>query len=149
MVDPRLKIIADELRGYTGDCICDEAYTSRRMIDPSCSYHIVPNEEAAADIIAALDAMEAAKKPPEDTTAPTTEKWNVFLHDPDRRYGDHYVTVTAATAEEAEQEALSQNPGATITHETVRSPFSDVPEAQEVMDRTKLEWGGLNGVLNG
>ena len=146
MIDPRLKIIADELRGYTGDCICDEAYTSRRLVDPSCSYHIVPNEEAAADIIAALDAMEKAK---ETTTELPASKWNVFLHDPERKYGDHFVTVTAATAKEAEEEALAQNPGATIAHETVRSPYIVPSEDQTATNSNQLQWGGLNGVLNG
>lgn len=29
---------AEALRGYTGDCICHEAYTSRNLTDPACQH---------------------------------------------------------------------------------------------------------------
>jgi len=120
MEDPRLKVIANELRGYTGDCICHEAYTSRRMVDPHCSYHIVPNEEAAADIIAALDAMNG-KAPDEPQSM-----WNVFLHDTQRKYGDYMVTVRAETVTAAEAKALAEHPGSSIAHPTALSPYPPV-----------------------
>lgn len=123
MADPRLTVIAKALRDYTGECTCDEAYTGRKLEDPNCQYHIVPNEEAAADIIAALDAMGKEK----DQPAPL---WNVFLYDPQRKYGDYMVIVQAQTAEEAEAKALTGNPGASIAHPTAPSPYSPVPEHQ-------------------
>jgi hypothetical protein len=147
MEDPRLKVIVNELRGYTGDCICDEAYTSRRLIDPSCSYHIVPNEEAAADILAALDAMN--NDAPEEAAKQPATKWNVFLHDPDRKYGDYMVTVPADTAADAEHKALTSNPNAELAHPTALSVYGSAPEAGQGKVNPALQWGGLNGVLRG
>lgn len=148
MDDPRLKVIANELRGYTGDCTCDVAYTSRRLIDPSCSYHIVPNEEAAADILAALDAMNNDAPEEAEEKQPAT-KWNVFLHDPDRKYGDYMVTVHAATAADAEHKALTSNPNAELAHPTALSVYASAPEAGHRKANPALQWGGLNGVLRG
>lgn len=122
MVDPRLLVISNELRAYTGDCICDVAYTGRNLIDPQCSYHIVPNEEAAADIIKALDAMNGEPQSP----APL---WNVFLFDPQRKYGDYMVSLQARTSEEAEAQALAIHPGSSIAHPTTVSPYAPVPKS--------------------
>lgn len=121
MEDPRLKIIAKVLCGYTGECTCDKAYTGRNLIDPHCVFHLVPNEEAAADIIAALDAMEGEGGASQELEEP---KWNVFLHNPARKYQDYMVTVQARTGAEAEAKALSENDGAAIAHPAQVSPYS-------------------------
>jgi hypothetical protein len=140
MVDPRLKVIANVLLGYTGECTCHEGYTGRNLIDPECSYHTVPNEEAAADIVAALDAMSKEQ----DQPAPL---WNVFLFDPQRKYGDHMVSVQALTANEAEAEALANNPGSSIAHPTARSPYAPVPETPQHQDEHGQVWGGMYSVV--
>lgn len=52
--------LAKELIEWTGECACDEAYTSRSMVDPHCVWHAVGgamfSEEAAEVIAAALTA---------------------------------------------------------------------------------------------
>lgn len=124
MADPRLTVIAKALRDYTGECTCDEAYTGRKLEDPHCQYHIVPNEEAAADIIKALDAMG---------TTPVDQpesKWNVFLFNAERKYGDYMVTVDAITKEDAEVKALAGNLGSSIAHPTALSAYNPIPESQ-------------------
>ena len=123
MVDTRLKIIADVLRGYTGECICHEGYAGRNLVDPDCTYHLVPNEEAAADIIAALD--KAAPEVPEDNFPPI---WNVFLFDPNNKYGDVVTHGYGDTAEEAERDALSRHPGTSVARESVLSPYGGRPK---------------------
>lgn len=114
--DPRLAAIANVLRGYTGDCNCHEGYTCRQLIDPDCGYHLVPSEEAAKDIIEALDNM--GKEPKEYAPVPV---WNVFLYDPSSKYGDRVLAVHAHTVEEAEKTSLAQNPGCTIAHPTEKA----------------------------
>lgn len=141
MKDPRLLVIANVLLGYTGECTCYEGYTGRNLIDPECSYHTVPNEEAAADIVAALDAM--GKLEPV-----TSVRWNVFLYDPQRKYGDYMVTVKALTHEEAEIEALTGNPGSSIAHPTERSVYASVPENPQTQIEHGQNWGGMQSVIN-
>lgn len=57
---------AKVLLGYTGACVCHEAYTGRNLIDPDCRYHDVPPEvakellEAAAPYIRAQTLEDAA-----------------------------------------------------------------------------------------
>lgn len=133
MEDPRLKIIAKVLCGYTGECVCHEGYKGRNLIDPECVYHQVPNEEAAADIITALDAMERDDAAEEHDVP----MWNVFLHDPERKYQDHMVTVQARDRAEAESKALAENEGSTIAHPAQVSPYSLGQRA---------EWGGIQGI---
>jgi hypothetical protein len=145
MVDPRLKVIANVLLGYTGECTCHEGYTGRNLIDPECTYHSVPNEEAAADIIDALDGMgkahSAAQEQPDSL-------WNVFLYDAQRKYGDHMVTVKARTLEAAETTALATNPGSSIAHPTALSPYAPVPTMTESRIEAAHTWGGMQGVIN-
>lgn len=122
MTDARLDIIAKVLRGYTGDCACYEGYSSRNLVDPDCAYHLVPSEEAAAEIIAALD--KAGPFVPEENFPPI---WNVFLFDPAN--GDLVTHGYGDTAAAAEQDALSRHPGASIARETVLSPYGGQPKA--------------------
>lgn len=133
--DPRLAVIAKALRDYTGECTCDEAYTGRNLIDPQCVYHLVPNEEAAADIIAALDAMGQEDAAPQEQIDPM---WNVFLHDPQRKYHDYMVTVQARTVTEAETKALAANTGASIAHPAEPSPYAPVPKS--------TTWDGVQSI---
>lgn len=56
-MNARTEAAAKALNGYTGDCRCDEGYSSRRLIDPACCYHEAPNHEAAADILKAADTV--------------------------------------------------------------------------------------------
>lgn len=57
--DAMVERVARVLRGFTGDCTCDEAYTGRDLIDPQCVYHYVPSKEAARDILDALTGAES------------------------------------------------------------------------------------------
>lgn len=132
MADPRLLVVANVLLGYTGECCCHEGYTGRKLIDPECTYHSVPNDEAAADIIAALDGMGQEPEKP----APL---WNIFLFDPQRKYGDYMVSLQARTMEEAEAQALLIHPGSSIAHPTTASPYAPVPWSQA--------WGGMQSVI--
>lgn len=45
------------LLGYTGACVCHEAYTGRNLIDPDCCYHDVPPEAAREMLEAAAPHM--------------------------------------------------------------------------------------------
>lgn len=47
------------LLGYTGACVCHEAYTGRNLIDPDCRYHDVPPEVAKEILEAAAPYMLA------------------------------------------------------------------------------------------
>lgn len=145
MDDPRLLVIANVLRGYTGDCACDTAYTSRRLIDPQCQYHNVPNDEAAADIVEALDAMGKAQSAAQEQP---DSLWNVFLYDAQRKYGDYMVTVKARTVESAEATALATHPGSSIAHPSTLSPYAHVPTKTEACIEGVRTWGGMHGVIN-
>jgi hypothetical protein len=48
-----VKAAVHELLGYTGSCTCHGDYTARSLTDPDCHWHIVPNEEAARDVLQA------------------------------------------------------------------------------------------------
>ena len=61
----------EEAIGYVGGCICDEAWTSRKLVDPTCGWHLI--EGLAEDIVNAtlphiLDALaeQAAEDVPCD-----------------------------------------------------------------------------------
>ena len=52
-----IEAAAKVLLGYTGACVCHEAYTGRNLIDPDCRYHDVPPEVAKEILEAAAPHM--------------------------------------------------------------------------------------------
>ena len=40
------EVLQQALIETTGMCICDEAYTGRRLIDPDCPWHLADGGEA-------------------------------------------------------------------------------------------------------
>lgn len=109
----RVEAAAKELNGYTGDCRCHEGYTSRRLIDPDCCYHEVPNHEAAVDMLKAADAItfsEAAIERAAKVMFPSywdpdfyhahSEATGNVIEESQRQCIDHIRAVVAALREE-------------------------------------------------
>lgn len=102
----RVEAAAKELNGYTGDCRCHEGYTSRRLIDPDCCYHEVPNHEVAVDMLKAADSVlfsEAAiERAAKNMRGPWRKMpWDDLSEDSKDIYRDDVRAVVAALREEA------------------------------------------------
>lgn len=65
----------------TGMCICDEAYTSRNLVDPDCGWHDAKGTTDDESVQRVVAVFEAAQKPSDDEREALSEfLFTVYEH---------------------------------------------------------------------